>query len=116
MGDFRDLRVWKQAHQMALQVYRVTQDFPSHERYGLTSQMRRAAVSISANIAESRGRPGIRDQHRFLHIAQGSARELECLLLLAGDLGLAGGASVDGALARIEAIERMLAKLIGSKP
>jgi hypothetical protein len=62
VGDFKDLRVWRLAHDLSIEMYRLTQNFPSAERFGLSSQVRRTATSISANIAESRGRRGLRDQ------------------------------------------------------
>ena len=85
--DFRGLKVWEKAHQLTLSVYRVSVRFPTDERYGLTSQLRRAAVSIPANIAEGCGRRGDREMSRFLQISMGSASELEYHLLLAHDLG-----------------------------
>lgn len=87
MGDFRELSSWKRAHQVALAVYRCTNSFPNRERYGLAAQMRRAAVSVVSNIAEGCGRQGDRELTRFLRIARGSVRELECQLLLSRDLG-----------------------------
>ena len=86
MQDFRELHVWQKAHNLVLGVYRSTKDFPLDERYGLTSQLRRGAASIPANIAEGCGRRGGRELRRFLDIASGSASELEYHLLLARDL------------------------------
>ena len=87
MQNFRDLKVWTKAHQLALDVYRATKSFPREELYGLTSQIRRSAVSVPSNIAEgccrSQG-----DFGRFIQIAAGSASELEYQLLLAKDLEL----------------------------
>jgi four helix bundle protein len=80
--------VWKKSHQFALAVYQVTAEFPKDEIYGLTSQMRRGAVSIPANIAEGCGRIGDAELARFLQIAMGSASELEYYLQLTLDLGL----------------------------
>src|SRR5438128_1985058 len=77
MQDFRKLRVWAAAHQVTLAAYRVTRRFPRDELYGLTSQIRRSAASVCANIAEGCGRSSRRDFARFLHVAQGSASELE---------------------------------------
>lgn len=87
MGDFRQLLVWKRAHGLALQVYRCTDAFPARERYGLAAQMRRAAVSVVSNIAEGCGKQADRELARYLGIARGSVRELECQLLLSRDLG-----------------------------
>ena len=88
VNDFRRLVVWQRAHEAALETYRATRAFPSDERFGLTTQLRRAAASVAANIAESCGRATARDEGRFLQIDLGSARELEYHLLLSRDLGL----------------------------
>ena len=87
MGNYRQLSVWKQAHGLVLEVYRSTRDFPAGERYGLTAQLRRSAISIVSNIAEGSGRQSDREQVRFLRIARGSVCETECQLLVARDLG-----------------------------
>ena len=87
MGDYRQLCVWKRAHKLALEVYRSTECFPARERYGLAAQMRRAAVSVISNIAEGCGRQGDKELTRFLRIARGSVRELDCQMLLSRDLG-----------------------------
>ena len=71
--QFQQLDVWKEAHKLVLMVYRVTQSYPAEERYGLTSQMRRAAVSIPANIAEGFKRRGIKDKIRFYNTSEGSS-------------------------------------------
>ena len=86
MQDFRKLLVWQKGHNLALSIYRATGPFPQHERYGLTSQMRRAAYSIPSNIAEGCGRAGRTELKQFLHIALGSASELDYFLLLSCDL------------------------------
>ena len=86
MKDFKKLQVWEKAHYLTLAVYKATVDFPKEEVYGLTSQIRRAAASIPANIAEGCGRDGDSELARFLQIAMGSASELEYHLLLAHDL------------------------------
>jgi four helix bundle protein len=83
---FTQLVVWRQAHELAILVYRYTATFPPEEKYGLTSQMRRAAISISSNIAEGFKRPTTLDQRRFYRIATASAQELQAQLLLARDL------------------------------
>ncbi len=87
MQDFHDMKVWQKAHQIALDVYKATASFPKDELYGLTNQIRRAAVSAAANIAEGRGRGSDADFARFLQMSMGSANELEYELLLARDLG-----------------------------
>ena len=86
MQDFRDLVVWRKAHDLAVGIYRLSRGFPREEAYGLTSQIRRACTSIPANIAEGCGRSSDLDFARFLHIAMGSACELEYYLLLAQEL------------------------------
>lgn len=90
MKDFRNLKVWEKAHLLALDSHRFTNDFPNQEMFGLTSQIRRAAVSIAANIAEGCGKCGNGEFQRFLNIATGSASELEYHFLLARDLGFIG--------------------------
>ena len=87
MKDFRKLLVWEKSHKLTLDIYRVTSLFPREELYGLTSQIRRASVSIPANIAEGCGRDSEGELLRFMRIAMGSSSELECELLLAQDLG-----------------------------
>ncbi|MBI3952178.1 MAG: four helix bundle protein [Acidobacteria bacterium] len=84
--SFQDLRVWQKAHQLVLEVYKVTRLFPADERFGLVSQMRRAAVSIAANIAEGFAKRGIRDKLNFFNISQGSLDELKYYLILSKDL------------------------------
>src|SRR5437763_718037 len=84
---YRQLKVWQKAHQLTLAVYRATRTFPREEIYGLTSQIRRAAVSIEANQAEGAGRFGRAELRHFVNIAAGSAAELDCELLIAHDLG-----------------------------
>jgi four helix bundle protein len=87
MGNYQQLKVWKRAHTFALELYRSTESFPDRERYGITSQLRGAAISVVSNVAEGSGRNSNRDQARFLQIARGSICELECQLLLARDIG-----------------------------
>lgn len=86
MRDFRRLKVWEKAHQLVLNTYSGTEAFPREELYGLTSQTRRAAVSIPTNIAEGCGKDSIPETIRYFSIAMGSASELEYLLLLNHDL------------------------------
>jgi len=86
MKDFRNLKVWEKAHQLTLKIYKVTEEFPREELYGLTSQIRRACISIPTNIAEGCVRSSDADFSRFLYIAVGSTSELEYLILLSMDL------------------------------
>ena len=86
MRDFRRLTVWQKAHSLALETYKVTRNFPKEELYGLTSQLRRAVISIPSNIAEGCGRRSDAELARFLDIASGSACETEYQLLLARNL------------------------------
>lgn len=87
MRNFKNYEIWKMSHQLTLEIYRITKDFPSSERYQIISQMQRAAYSIPSNIAEGCGRKSDKDFNRFLQIALGSAHELEYFILLAKDLG-----------------------------
>ena len=83
---FTDLEAWKEAHKMVLYVYKVSKTFPSDEKFGLTSQIRRAAVSISSNIAEGFGRRTAKDKIQFYIIARSSLLEIESQMLIARDL------------------------------
>jgi four helix bundle protein len=85
--SFRDLVVWQKAHAFALSVYRYTESFPEREKYGLAHQLRRAAVSIPANIAEGFGKRSQPEKARFLNIAEGSVEECRYYLILSQDLG-----------------------------
>lgn len=112
MGDFHKLRVWQDAHGLTLSVYRVTKVFPKEEVYGITSQMRRAASSITANIAEGCGRRGDREFLRYLRIALGSANELEDHIILASDLEYMTPEDRVRLKAEVTVVQRMIAKLI----
>ena len=87
MRDFRKIQAWQKSHELTLRLYKVTSTFPREELYGLTSQIRRASASIPSNIAEGCGRNTQTELARFVHIASGSASELDYHLLLARDLG-----------------------------
>jgi len=108
MEDFKHLRVWAKAHELTLNVYRKTRCFPKEEMYGLTSQMRRSAASVGANIAEGCGRRSDGEMRRFLQIARGSANELEYHLLLARDLQFLQAADFADLEARVLEVQRML--------
>jgi four helix bundle protein len=91
---FQDLLVWQKAHALVLGTYRITASFPKHATFGLSSQMKRAAVSVPANIAEGFKRRGRADKARFLNIAQASLEESRYFLILAEDLGYASTGSL----------------------
>jgi four helix bundle protein len=112
VSDFRELKVWQRGHEVTLAVYQLTASFPASEAENLVAQMRRAAVSVTANIAESRGRHGVADQVRLLHFALGSARELESHVLTGRDLGFARRDTAESLLGQINEVERMLSGLI----
>lgn len=108
MRDFKTLQVWQKAHQLVLAVYKATAAFPQEETYGLTSQIRRACVSIPTNIAEGCGRSGDAELARFCSIAMGSASELEYQLLLSYELGFLGQANYSQLDQSLIEIKRML--------
>ena len=109
MGDYRNLKVWERGHRLTLEVYAATGTFPRDELFGLTSQLRRAAASIPANIAEGCGRNGDAELARFMNIAMGSASELSYHLLLARDLGYLPPDRYEHLASETEEIKRMLA-------
>jgi four helix bundle protein len=102
---FQDLLVWQKAHRFVLEVYAFTTLFPKHETYGLSLQMRRAAVSIPANIAEGFRRRSKPDKARFMNIAEGSVEECRYFLILAHDLGYGDTAQLG---ATLEEVSRLL--------
>ena len=112
MRNFRELKVWEKGHHLALAAYRATAKFPKDELYGLTGQIRRACVSVPANIAEGCGRNGDAELARFLQIAMGSASELEYHILLANDLGLLTAAEHEQLTADTTEVKRMLTSFI----
>lgn len=114
MRDFRKLDAWRKAYDLCLLVYRCTAKFPSNERFGLTSQAQRAAVSIPANMAEGCGRDTDADAKRFFQIAMGSASELECHLMLARDLGYLSPQLYAEVEPKLVEVKRMLGALIVS--
>ena len=102
---FEDLIVWQKAHAWVLAAYRFSDGFPQREIYGLTSQFRRAAVSIPANIAEGFKKSGVADKRRFMNVAQGSLEECRYYLILARDLGYGDSQTL---LTQIEEVSRLL--------
>ncbi len=112
MKDFKELKVWTKAHEMTMGVYGATRCFPKEELYGLTSQLRRSAASIGANIAEGCGRRSDGEFTRFLQIARGSASELEYHLLLARDLRLIQEDGFRTLDKQVTEVQRMLTALV----
>ena len=112
--DHRDLEVWKRGHQFTLDIYRATRGFPKDELYGLTTQLRRAAISIPANLAEGGARQSRREFLQFCYIARGSASEIAYLLLVASDLGMLSSNVFAGLREECERISKMLTTLIKS--
>lgn len=112
MKDFRQLKVWEKAHHLALEVYKATATFPKEELYGLTSQLRRASVSIPTNIAEGCGRNTDADFARFLQIAMGSASETEYELILAYDLQFLPKNQFETLQSEAEEVKKMLASFL----
>jgi four helix bundle protein len=110
--DFRQLKIWQRAHQLTLDIYKTTASFPRSEAYGLTPQIRRAAISIPSNLAEGCGRNGDAELARFCSIASGSASELEYQILLARDLQLIRLEDYEKLAQQTTEIKRMLTVFI----
>ena len=112
--SYRDLKVWQQAMSLAEECYRLTRQFPKDELYGMTSQVRRAAASVAANIAEGHGRNSRGEYIQFLRVAQGSLKELETHLILASRVGLVSDGAIAQGLEKSEGLGKMLHALIRS--
>ena len=110
--DYHDLIVWQKAIDLTVSIYALTQSFPKSELYGLTSQMRRASVSVTSNIAEGRGRLNAAEFRQFLGLAQGSVFELRTQLLVAKKLGLVSSESFNRADALSSEVSKMLRTFI----
>jgi len=108
MQRFTDLKVWQRSHALTLDMYRLTGRFPDQERFGLVSQLRRAAASVPTNIAEGSKRARNQDYARFLNIAEASLAETEYLVILARDLGYIGSEKSASILKEADEIARML--------
>jgi four helix bundle protein len=111
---FRDLLVWQKAMQLTVSVYQLSKGFPREEIYGITSQMRRSAVSIASNIAEGHGRLNAKEFGQFLGIARGSTYELQTQLELAKELQIGGAAQFAHSLELSDEVGRMIYSLIRS--
>ena len=112
MKDFRQLKVWEKSHQLPLAIYKETKKFPKEELYGLTSQIRRASMSIPTNITEGCGRNTDKEFARFLQIAMGSASETEYQLILARDLEFLPKETHEKLHNDVEEVKRMLASFL----
>jgi len=112
LKNYKELHVWQKSYAFCLQIYKGTQKFPNEEKFGLTSQIRRSAISIPSNIAEGYGRRTTADYIRFLYIAYGSLCELETQMMLASDLTYIENRESNSLLTNISDIERMLKSLI----
>jgi four helix bundle protein len=112
MKDFRQLKIWKKAHLLVLSLYEATGSYPDSERYSSTSQIRRSAASIPANIAEGCEKEGDADFARYVQITAGSASELEYHLLLSHDLGLMQKTVYDQLNNKVTEIKRMISSLL----
>jgi four helix bundle protein len=111
--SFRELKVWQRSHAFVLAVYRLSEAFPSQERFGVVSQLRRAAVSVPTNIAEGSKRRTSQDYARFLNLAEASLAETEYLLMLCRDLGYIASELTEPLLVEASEISRMLYALRG---
>jgi len=114
LKNFKELKVWQKSYELCIEVYKITKNFPNEEKYGLSSQMRRSAVSIPSNISEGYGRRTTQDYIRSLYIAYGSNCELETQTLLSGDLAYLESGKQKTVLEKISEVERMLKALIKS--
>lgn len=112
MRNFREYEVWQKGMQLCKEIYQATATFPSHETFGLSSQMQRAVVSIPLNVAEGAGRESASDFARFLDIALGSAYEVETQLLIAESLGYLNAESSASLVSMTQSIQRQLSILI----
>jgi four helix bundle protein len=113
-SSFKELRVWQEAMRLAIRVYGTTASFPKHELYGITQQMRRAAVSIASNIAEGKGHKSDKEFSHFLFHARGSLLELQTQLLIAKELQYVPGACIQSLLDYSDGVGRALSGLISS--
>lgn len=111
MDNFKNLEVWKKSVHFATLIYKFTSSFPKNETYGLTSQIRRSAVSISSNIAEGAGRESNKEFRYFLNISYGSSCELETQILIAKNLGFLAPDDYDTAHDKLTEIQKMLYSL-----
>ena len=112
MRDFKKLKVWQRSHQLVLDIYKSTEKFPKIELYGLTSLIRRSAVSIPSNIAEGCGKEGQAEFARYLRIAMGSANELEYQLILSHDLQYLTAEVFETLIDEVNQLKKMLVTFV----
>ena len=112
MQDFTKLIVWQKAHNLTINVYKLTYSMPSEEKFGLISQIRRSCISIESNLAEGCGRDGDKELARFVDISMGSSFELRCQLLIARDLGYVNPKQYELFESKILEVNRMLGGLL----
>ncbi|MBP6945721.1 MAG: four helix bundle protein [Candidatus Pacebacteria bacterium] len=112
MLSYRDLVVWQKSKDFVIRLYKITNSFPTEEKFGLTSQMRRSAISIPSNIAEGRGRRSRKDFVQFLYMSVGSLCELETQIEIAKDLRFIKEVEYNDCIASLKEIGRMLASMI----
>jgi len=115
LNTFKDLIVWQKAHEMVIAVYKITNEYPKHELFSLTSQTRRAAVSVPANIVEGFRRQGLRDRINFYNIADSSLEELKYRLILAKDLLYINEINYSLVMQKCEETGRLLTRWIQSQ-
>ena len=113
-GSYRDLVAWSKARGLVTEIYRATREFPKDELYGLTNQLRRAAVSVPSNIAEGQARYSKHEFHHFLNNARGSLAEVETQLMIANDLGYLASEEANFMLGKASELGRILNGLIAS--
>jgi four helix bundle protein len=112
VSSYKDLLVWQRSIQLSLSIYQLTKTFPKEERYGLTSQIQRAGISVPSNIAEGYGRGTRKDYKQFLSIARGSTLEVQTQLFIANELGCCNSAALKQAQSLSEEVSKMLYSLI----
>lgn len=114
MRNFKELKIWQKGFEIAVDTYKITASFPSSEKFGISSQITRAAVSIPSNVAEGSSRKSEKDYHRFVEISLGSSFELETQILIAKAVGLNQNIGYDNLLSKINEEQKMLASFMNS--
>ncbi|MFA6518259.1 MAG: four helix bundle protein [Candidatus Shapirobacteria bacterium] len=112
--SFTDLLVWRQAHELVLEIYKVTKTFPTEEKYGLTDQIRRAAISITSNIAEGFSRGGYKEKCQFYYMSLGSLTEVQNQLLVARDVGYISSLEFNRMAEKTISVQKLLNRFIST--